>query len=104
MQPEPIACLRCGFPRTVRFRDAHVCFQCRFSWPLDQHTARPQPPGAVSAEPVPAYAFTPPELQRLRAYRAAVHAGFYADFFPPPAGERVTTARSSCLSPPHTTP
>ena len=80
MQPEPIACLRCAFPRTLRIGDRRVCFQCRYSWA--RRLARPAPGEAVRVPvsgPIGDYAFTLDELRRLAVYRAAVRAGFYTD-------------------------
>ena len=84
MQPEPIACLRCTFPRTLRIGDRRVCFQCRYSW--ERHAARPASAEAVLVPvsgPIGGYAFTLDELRRLAVYRAAVRAGFYTDALGP---------------------
>ena len=57
------SCPRCAHRRTVRIGTSAqlVCFNCRGQWTND-------------------YAFTDLELQRLRAYRAAVSAGFFDDW------------------------
>ena len=84
MQPEPIACRRCSFPRTLRMGDRRVCFQCRYSW--QARRARPASGEAVLvpvAGPVGDYAFTLEELRRLAVYRAAVRAGFFTDAIVP---------------------
>ncbi len=73
MLPEPIVCLRCAFPRTVRLGARRVCFQCRFSWFL----AASKP--VTTPEKVDAYPFTPHELARLQIYRLAVQARFFSD-------------------------
>jgi hypothetical protein len=73
MLPEPIVCLRCAFPLTVRLGARRVCFQCRFSWFL----AASKP--VTTPEKVDAYPFTPQELARLQIYRLAVQARFFSD-------------------------
>jgi len=78
MLPEPIVCLRCAFPRTVRLGPRRVCFQCRFSW-FAQAAAAVAPVRAVLAGKVDRYLFSPQELARLRIYRRAVQARFYSD-------------------------
>jgi hypothetical protein len=75
-------CLRCAAPHTARIADGiTVCFNCRASWrgaePRDNLT-RSRPP----APPLSPYPFTPRELARLAAYRAAVAAGFYNEGVP----------------------
>jgi hypothetical protein len=48
----------------------------------------------------PHYAFTPLELQRLIAYRAAVRAGFYTEWPPSQAcGPVVLPRATACLDP-----
>ena len=84
MQPEPIACRRCCFPRTLRVGDRRVCFQCRYSWV--PRRARPASGKAVRVPvdgPVGDYAFTLEELRRLAIYRAAVRAGYFTDALGP---------------------
>ena len=74
MLPEPIVCLRCDFPRTIRLGPRRVCFQCRYSWSI---------PGSAASAPVHAvvdgYPFTAQELARLQIYRLAVQAHFFSD-------------------------
>jgi hypothetical protein len=84
MLPEPIICLRCAFPRTVRLGPRRVCFQCRYSW----FTKTPVAVAAVRvffAERADGYPFTAEELARLRIYRLAVQARFFSDELEPDA-------------------
>jgi hypothetical protein len=78
MLPEPIVCLRCAFPRTVRLGGARVCFQCRYSWSTPA-SAAVAPLRAVLVEQIDRYPFTAEELARLRIYRCAVQARFFSD-------------------------
>lgn len=75
-------CLRCSAPNTVRISDRiTVCFNCRTSWRRAEpraDLAPHRPPAPLS----PPYPFTPRELARLAAYRAAVAAGFYNEGVP----------------------
>jgi hypothetical protein len=77
--PEPIACLRCTFPRTLRVGDRRVCFQCRFSWHTRHPVVTPAAAPTWAQDRGAGYAFTPAEFARLTRYRAAVQAGFYSD-------------------------
>jgi hypothetical protein len=60
------ACPRCANRRTVRVGSLArlFCFNCRHAW--------------AAADSIQ-FPFTPAELQRLKAYRAAVRAGFFTD-------------------------
>ncbi len=78
MMPEPIACLRCTFPRTLRVGEMRVCFQCRFSWRARMGTA-PRVEPVLGVRATPGYSFSTAELARLKVYRLAVLAGFYSD-------------------------
>jgi hypothetical protein len=78
--PEPIACLNCGFSRTLRVGSKRVCFQCRFNWPLKLSPAVPAATTLVANEGASFHSFTSAELVRLGIYRNAVQAGFYTDF------------------------
>jgi len=78
MLPEPIVCLRCAFPRTVRLGGMRVCFQCRYSWSAPA-AAVCAPPRGVVVEKIDGYAFTTAELARLQVYRLAVQARFFSD-------------------------
>ena len=80
MLPEPIACLNCGFARTLRVGSKRVCFQCRFNWPLKLPQQVPAAATLVADEGASFHSFTSAELARLGIYRAAVQAGFYTDF------------------------
>jgi hypothetical protein len=84
MLPEPIVCLRCAFPRTVRLGRRRVCFQCRYSW-FYRTSATVAPVCEVLAEKTAVYPFTAAELVRLHAYRRAVQARFYSDDLEPDA-------------------
>ncbi len=84
MLPEPIVCLRCAFPRTVRLGPRRVCFQCRFSW-FFKVSAAVAPARVVLAEKIDAYPFTSAQLVRLLVYRRAVQARFYSDELGPEA-------------------
>ena len=75
MLPEPIACTRCSFPRTLRLGEMRVCFQCRYSWRVHGVGL----PKHVEPTLEPSACFTEAELKRLEAYRLAVLAGFYSD-------------------------
>ena len=86
MLPEPIACLSCGFARTLRVGSKRVCFQCRFNWPLKQSQPAPAVVSLAADEHARAHSFTSAELARLQIYRNAVQAGFYTDF--PSSGPR----------------
>ena len=77
MLPEPIACKRCSFPRTLRVGHMRVCFQCRYSWHAAGGGALQ--PAMAELIPAPSYVFNAEELKRLHAYRLAVLAGFYSD-------------------------
>ena len=80
MLPEPIVCLRCAFPRTVRLGVRRVCFQCRYSWSTHASAAPAVPRcDKTPLEKIDAYVFTPDELARLRIYRLAVQARFFSD-------------------------
>jgi hypothetical protein len=65
-------CPRCSNLRTARFGSASYCFNCRLQW-----SGNSVIDGAD--EPAANYPFAEAELVRLRAYRAAVRAGFYTD-------------------------
>jgi hypothetical protein len=79
MLPELIACLSCGFPRTLRVGTKRVCFQCRFNWTLEQTRPAPVTVSVAAAELARPHSFTSSELARLQIYRAAIQAGFYTD-------------------------
>ena len=78
MLPEPIVCLRCAFPRTVRLGARRMCFQCRYSWST-LAGATVAPLRAVIVEQIDAYPFTSAELARLTIYRRAVQAQCFSD-------------------------
>ncbi|MGH2367632.1 MAG: hypothetical protein ACRDI2_05485 [Chloroflexota bacterium] len=78
---EPRPCPRCAAPHTARIADGlTVCFNCRASWRTSPNAGLADPPEPL---PAPPYPFTPRELARLAAYRAAVAAGFYNEGLPP---------------------
>jgi hypothetical protein len=77
MLPEPVVCVRCAFPMTVRLGVRRVCFQCRYSW--FAHASPLAPIARAGIQPETAHVFTPDELARLRIYRLAVQARFYSD-------------------------
>jgi hypothetical protein len=78
MLPEPVVCVRCAFPRTVRLGTRRVCFQCRYSW-FAKASAAAVPAPEVLVENRAGYAFSLEELARLRIYRLAVQARFFSD-------------------------
>jgi hypothetical protein len=81
--PEPIACQRCSFPRTLRVGQMRVCFQCRYSWQARGDGAPGPIPAVLASGQSSGYFFSAKELSRLEAYRLAVHAGFYTDALTP---------------------
>jgi hypothetical protein len=69
-------CPRCGNRRSLRWTPGrYYCFNCKQQW--QQASTRPAP--VAPADPELQVVFTPAELLRLIAYRAAVQAGFYTD-------------------------
>ncbi|HEV7662603.1 MAG TPA: hypothetical protein VGQ62_03640, partial [Chloroflexota bacterium] len=77
--PELLACVRCGFRRTLRVGARRVCFQCRSNWVVAQPSEAAERPGPPPLQMEVAWPFTAAEVLRLRIYRAAVRAGFYSD-------------------------
>jgi hypothetical protein len=72
-------CPSCGHRRTVRLgqSSAPFCFNCRLR--AGGRRATGTSPAGEPAVTYSLYPFDPAEWRRLRAYRAAVRAGFYTD-------------------------
>jgi len=67
-------CPACGNRRTLRWADQrYYCFNCKHQWRAQR---RHRPLEGVQT------VFTPSEMMRLIAYRAAVKAGFFTDELP----------------------
>jgi len=82
IQEQP--CPRCAIKRTVRYNAASFCFNCRLTWsgipdPADLPGRRAIVALAAAAGSESTYAFSAPEVARLKIYRAAVQAHFFND-------------------------
>jgi hypothetical protein len=75
---DKLKCPHCGIRRLADYGAwGLVCMNCRLTLDRAQMSA-PQPPQpAVQAQ---LYPFSPIELVRLEAYRAAIQAGLYSDW------------------------
>jgi ribosomal protein L37AE/L43A len=79
LNPQQSTCPNCGIERTVRVGASgiSICMNCRARWRSAAASITPTTDAVDESEP--AYGFTQAEMERLKIYRRAVAAGFYAD-------------------------